>query len=239
MNAGVFDFCLQEARAALIGTTLAHTARWMSHPAAIWCAEHKAYQLQIARECGFLIPETVITNDPDVIRKAFAAFGKMMIVKPTHGGYVDYGHEQRAVYTSQVLEEHMSEAASASLSPAIYQRLIPKKSDLRVTVVGNEAFTAEIHSQRDPAASVDWRRTSDPNLPHSRFSLPEAIQSSVHALMAKLNLQFGAIDLIRTEDEKCVFLEVNPNGQWLWLDDMLDFDISSSIARWLAGEDKK
>jgi glutathione synthase/RimK-type ligase-like ATP-grasp enzyme len=53
--------------------------------------------------------------------------------------------------------------------------------------------------------------------------------------MESLHLTFGAIDMIQTPDGDYVFLEVNPSKQWLWLDDMLGFGISDTIAEWLAG----
>lgn len=54
------------------------------------------------------------------------------------------------------------------------------------------------------------------------------------AFMGALDLQFGCIDLVRTPAGEHVFLEVNPSGQWLWLDDQLNFGISREIASWLA-----
>ena len=52
--------------------------------------------------------------------------------------------------------------------------------------------------------------------------------------MVSLRLTFGAIDLIETPKGEYVFLEINPNGQWLWLDDMLDLGISAAVADWLS-----
>jgi glutathione synthase/RimK-type ligase-like ATP-grasp enzyme len=52
--------------------------------------------------------------------------------------------------------------------------------------------------------------------------------------MSSLKLTFGAIDLIETLDGNYVFLEVNPSGQWLWIDDKLSLGISDAIAHWLA-----
>src|SRR5712692_9449248 len=68
MDEGVATFCRQEARAAIIGSIVGRHARWMSHPAAVWEAEYKPYQLQVAASVGLNIPPTVITNDPSTIR---------------------------------------------------------------------------------------------------------------------------------------------------------------------------
>jgi glutathione synthase/RimK-type ligase-like ATP-grasp enzyme len=125
------------------------------------------------------------------------------------------------------------------LSPAIYQALVPKRFDLRVTIVGQRIFAAAIDSQSDPAAVVDWRHTDNPRLPHHSVSLPEHVADKLLRLMDSFRLTFGAIDMIHTPDDDYVFLEVNPSGQWLWLDDMLEFGISNAVAEWLAGTESQ
>lgn len=237
MSPGVHEFCIRESRAALVGTLLAQSTRIMSPPANIWAAEHKIHQLTTAKAAGLDIPATVITNDPDEIRRAFSLFAGNMIIKPVRTGFVDCDGEQRAIYTSRVLESHMSQVESARLSPAIVQPLIDKRCDVRVTAVGTKLFVAEIDSQGDPAAAVDWRRTENPNLPHRRATLPEGVENSIRRLLNNLGLVFGALDLVRTPDDRYVFLEVNPNGQWVWMDDMLDLGISAAVAAWLLGDE--
>lgn len=235
MDAGIYDFCLQETRSALLGSLMNLSAHWMSHPAAVWQAEYKPHQLSVAKSIGLSIPRTLVTNDPAAIRAAFEQFHSM-VVKPVRSGYLIQEGRDFSIFTSRVLEEHLTEVASAHLSPAIYQELIPKKFDLRVTVVGQRLFTAAIDSQTDPEAEIDWRQTKNPNLPHYPGSLPEHVSASLIELMASLRLAFGAIDMIQTPDGEFVFLEVNPSGQWLWIDEKLSFGISDAIAAWLAGE---
>lgn len=233
MEDGVYEFCLRENRATMLGGILGLRARWMSHPAAVWQSENKPYQLALAQELGLRIPRTVITNDVEAIRSAAANFGRM-VVKPARTGHVVYDGAERAIFTSELLPEQLGDLIGAELSPAIYQELVPKRFDIRVTIVGGQLFAAAIDSQSDPAALVDWRHTNNPSLPHSRKSLPENVQRNLLQLMERLQLTFAAIDLVETPDGEFVFLEVNPNGQWLWLDDMLDLGISNSVAAWLA-----
>lgn len=237
MNPGVYDFCLRESRSALLGTLLSLSRRVMSPPERVWAAEHKLFQLATAKSVGLRIPETVVTNDAERIRTAFHHFNGQMIAKPVRTGYVDYGFEQHAIYTSQVLEEHIEDLAGAHLSPSIFQPLIPKQSDVRATFVGDSLFVAEIDSQSDPAAIVDWRKTENPALPHQVAALPPLVEERSRVLMQQLGLVFGALDFIRTPEGEWVFLEVNPNGQWLWLDDMLNLGITEAITSWLTQVD--
>ncbi|MEJ2669125.1 MAG: MvdD family ATP-grasp ribosomal peptide maturase, partial [Gammaproteobacteria bacterium] len=53
--------------------------------------------------------------------------------------------------------------------------------------------------------------------------------------MDLLGLNFGCIDMILTPDDEFVFLEVNPNGQWLWVEHSLGCNISGAIADKLIG----
>jgi glutathione synthase/RimK-type ligase-like ATP-grasp enzyme len=234
MDGGIYAFCLQENRAALLGSVMNRNVRWMSHPAAVWQAEYKPFQLSLAADLGFSIPRTVVTNDPAAIRAAFADFGSM-VIKPTRTGHLTHKGQEFAIFTSRVLEEHLDQLDNARLSPAIYQPLVPKRFDLRITIVGQQIFAAAIDSQSVPTAVIDWRQTSNPRLPHHPVHLPEALMSLLLRLMDSLRLTYAAIDMIQTPDGEYVFLEVNPNGQWLWLDDMLEFGISSAVAEWLAG----
>jgi glutathione synthase/RimK-type ligase-like ATP-grasp enzyme len=233
MDPGIYDFCVRETRALITGAVIGCEARWMSHPTNLWQAEHKPYQLVLAKEMGLHIPRTVITNDPTLILESFNTFGGM-VVKAVRSGHLVSGGTDFAIYTSQVLKEHLTELQQAKLSPAIYQELITKKFDVRVTVVGDQIFVAHIDSQTDAAAAVDWRKTDNPALPHYRAVLPDAIKERVFRMVAKCGLTFAAIDFVLTPSNDYVFLELNPSGQWLWLDDQLELGISDAVARWLS-----
>jgi glutathione synthase/RimK-type ligase-like ATP-grasp enzyme len=237
MDAGVYDFCLRESRAALLGTLLGAlpaNARWLSQPTAVWVAEHKLFQLAIARDCGLTIPDTIVTNEAADARAAFARFGGRMIAKPVRTGYVEVDRIPHAIFTSEVSSWDLEDMQGADLSPVIYQPLVEKRCDIRVTVVGDRVFVAEIDSQSDPSALVDWRRTDDPHLPHRRGALPADVERQVRHFMRRIGLEYGALDFVATPEGELIFLEVNPNGQWLWLDDQLAFGITNAIADWLA-----
>ncbi len=234
MHPDVHDYCAREAKDFLIGATLLSCSRKMSHPENVWRAEHKLYQLTEAKCCGLAIPDTVVTNVPDDIRDAYRAFSGKMIAKPVRSGYVPVDGDEKVIYTSVVPPGHLEDLADATLSPTIFQRLLPKKADIRVTVVGTQIFSVAIDSQTDPAASIDWRRTQDPDLPHDIINLPRELEGKILRLTKRLGLEFGALDFVLTPQGEFVFLEINPSGQWLWLDDKLDLGISGAIAAWLS-----
>lgn len=233
MDPGVHDFCVREARSALIGGLIGHQARWMSPPAAIWEAEFKPYQLRVATDLGLSVPRTLISNRPDSVR-AFCDGHAGVIAKPVRSGHVVRDGIECAVFTTKLEKDDLHDRADIQLCPTIYQELVPKKFDIRVTIVGSRVFAAAIDSQSDPSALIDWRKTTNPNLPHFPIDLPASLTAKLLELTSRLSLSYGAVDLVLTPDGRYVFLEINPNGQWLWLDDILDLGISRAVAEWLS-----
>jgi glutathione synthase/RimK-type ligase-like ATP-grasp enzyme len=204
----------------------------MSLPSAVQRAESKILQLQIASTVGFACPETLISNDPTEIRAFFRWEHQRVVAKPLRLGYFNYGDSQSAVYTTALATSDLADDDALTAAPVIYQQHVEKQCDIRVTVIGSRIFAAAIHSQTEASARIDWRR-SEVDLAHTIHDLPEEIAQACIRLVEKLHLKFGAIDLILTPEGRYYFLEINPNGQWLWLEDKLGFMITDAIASWL------
>ena len=134
------------------------------------------------------------------------------------------------IYTHRVEEEHLQNLEGVRHVPCMFQERVEKKFELRITVVGKQIFTAEIHSQLSPRTRDDWRRYDLQNTPHRVHDLPPAIAESCFNLLSHYQLNFGAIDMIVTPDDRYVFLELNPNGQWLWIEHLTHMPITAAIA---------
>jgi glutathione synthase/RimK-type ligase-like ATP-grasp enzyme len=232
------EYCLRESEWFLKGalysrTSLARPVEWMSHPAKIQMAESKIYQLSVARSLGLTVPDTLISNDPKRVRSFFKEKGGEVVAKPLRLGYFDYGDRQTGVFTSRVAPDDLEEDTPLGMAPVIYQELLPKLFDIRVTVVGRRVFAAAIDSQSEPTAALDWRRTENKDLPHYAHDLPAQVRDACLNYTAALGLSFGAIDFVLTPRNEYVFLEVNPNGQWVWIEEKLGFPITEAIATWL------
>ena len=232
LPSGVQDFCERETRAFLEGVLLAlPTQRWLSSPSAIWNAEHKPYQLATASRLGFAVPDTTIANDESMVRQ-FAS-GRTVVAKAVSAGYIVEPNGGRAIFTSAVHSDDLLDLSGLKLAPVIFQQRIEKVSDIRVTVVGDDVFSTEILSQERASSEVDWRATDDPGLEHRNHELPPSVTALCRKLLTQMGLDFGAIDLALCSDGTYVFFEINPNGEWLWLEDIVGLPISDSIARWL------
>lgn len=111
----------------------------------------------------------------------------------------------------------------------ITQEEIKKQYDVRVTVVGSQLFATAILSQEHEETTVDWRKGSRPDLQHERIDLPREVEEKCFALMKRLNLRYGAIDLVCDLQGKLWFLEINPNGQWAWIENLTGYPIAAAI----------
>lgn len=201
--------------------------RWLNSPNVIALAENKIYQLTLARTLGFLIPDTLVTNDPHAARE-FANKGQI-IGKPLRNAVLKGQTPDRVVFTARVSINEQTNPFEIRACPMILQREILKKFDVRATVVGDQVFAVTIDSQNDPATVVDWRRTSKPDLAHAIYHLPEKVTAQCIALTRKLGLRFGAIDFVLDQDEQLWFLEINPNGQWGWIETRTGHPIAAAI----------
>lgn len=232
LEAGVRDFCERETRAFLEGIlTALPVERWMSLRQAITQAERKPYQLAMAARLGLTIPDTIITNDQsDVLN---IAKHHKLIAKAVSSGYISYPDGNRAIFTNALSSEDLDNLDGLTLAPVTFQELVDKISDIRVTIIGDEVFAAEIISQGRESSRIDWRATDDPQLPHRKHELPSEIANRCRELVSRLGLAFGALDFALKPDGTYVFFEINPNGEWVWLEDRLGFPISDRIAEWL------
>jgi len=210
-------FVEEEADAALLGILSTLSCLWVSRPEHIRAAELKPFQLKVAAEIGLEIPPTLITNDPEQALRFFELHAGDVIYKVLRRGRVDSPEGTKWIFTSPVGRQDVPSFGRVAATPCLFQRRIEKRSDIRATVIGQEIFAVEIHSQEHPDSKLDWRRVDAHYLRHTPYQLPLDVAAKCIELVRSLHLEFAAIDLIRTEVNRHVFIEINPNGQWAWI----------------------
>jgi glutathione synthase/RimK-type ligase-like ATP-grasp enzyme len=133
--------------------------------------------------------------------------------------------------TAEALQRHVGKVRSA---PCQFQEYVEKKHELRVTIIGDRIFAAEIDSQAQERTRFDWRHYDVP-MRLRAGQLPSDVAERCFAFVRSYGLNFGAIDLIHTPDGRYVFLENNPNGQWLFVEDGVpEFKMTHALADCLA-----
>lgn len=196
---------------------------WLNNVYRIREAENKIYQLILAKNIGFNTPETVISNNFSTIEKVVEKYKYNNIIKSIKNGYID---DNKVIFTSLIDNNIIKN--QISMFPNFIQNNIEKSCDIRCTVIGNDVFSAEILSQNEISGKIDWRRSKH-ILEHKKHKLPIDIELKCIELTKKLKLNYSAIDLVLDKNGKYVFLEVNPNGQWAWIENILKFPISKKI----------
>jgi glutathione synthase/RimK-type ligase-like ATP-grasp enzyme len=243
LDASEREFAFNEIRAGLQGLyNVLELAYWISPLEHIRAASNKPAQLRLASRLGMTVPRTIFTNDAALAREFIESVGGRVIYKPVGDRYLSTRTgpwEPPAVVAeifTTLLDAAVVEAGLARLPfcPALFQELIEKEVDLRVTVVGQQVFAAAIHSQARADTAVDWRRGDPYAMPHRVHELPPAVAQHCRAIVQALGLQFGAIDMIKDRSGRYVFLEINPNGHYGWIEDLTGLGISKAIAEQLA-----
>jgi hypothetical protein len=200
---------------------------WVSHPLALRRAEVKALQLVEASRAGLKIPHTLISNDPEWATPFVEALGDAdCAVKPLLAvGVTDEEGGFRMPLTAMLPRGHSLE--SVAHAPTILQPYVEKAFELRCVVIGERIFAAKMDTQADEKSRID-SRGGEPD--HEIFELPDEVEASLQGLMGSFGLNFASLDMIVTPDGEFVFLELNPNGQWLWLEYELGLPLVAGMA---------
>jgi len=197
---------------------------WVNHPIANELMENKLRQLKLAAEIGFLIPDTLVTNDAKEVRSWLNQLNGQAICKALYAPLIEEPAEDRFIFTSllESLPDDFDE--SLRVAPAIFQRAILPKIDYRVTVVGSRVLAVRVETSD---RALDWRTVKD-DVRFTLCDLPVTVQDRCRQYVNSSGLIFGAIDLVESEGD-FYFLEINPNGEWGWLERPYGVPISAAL----------
>jgi glutathione synthase/RimK-type ligase-like ATP-grasp enzyme len=225
------SFTYTECHEAVAGLWASLDLTWVNPPGLDEMAHHKPYQLAVATEVGLPIPRTVITNDPAEARRFADELGPGRTVYKTFLASEDHWRETRLLHVGE-----LAMLDRVRLAPVIFQELVPALADVRVTVLGQRLFATSI-SASPGGYELDYRM----DLAGASFApteVPVETQEGIHALMQRLGLVYGAVDLRRTHDGEHIFLEINPAGEWLFVEERTGQPITEAMAELLIELDR-
>ncbi|MCB9759078.1 MAG: MvdD family ATP-grasp ribosomal peptide maturase [Alphaproteobacteria bacterium] len=228
--------CRLEADAALQGILASLPCVHVDDPFAVARAENKPWQLEMARRAGLEVPVTFNSNTPDAVRRWVRSTGPV-ITKMLAAIDVPTDDGEGVVGTSALTEADLEDLDGLSLAPGTFQGRIEKDLEVRAAVVGDRVLAAGVDSQQLPEAQVDWRKGSETLMPLFRaVALPEGVQRALVRLNRSMGLNYGGADLIRTPEGRWVFLEINPGGEWRWVQEAAGLDVAGALAERLLTE---
>ncbi len=217
-------FAMTESATAFQGMWQASDCLWVNNVVRDAAAAHKPWQLSMAKQCGLTIPDTLMTTIPSRVRQFFDQHDGAIIYKP----FLQTFHSWRE--TRKLKREEFDQLDNVKLAPVIFQELVPGRADLRVTVIGETILPAAVDITK-MEYQLDVRLNQQA---YERHDLPAEIQKKLLELMRRLGLEYGAIDLRQKPDGDYVFFEVNPAGQFLFVEYACNLPISQILADHLA-----
>jgi glutathione synthase/RimK-type ligase-like ATP-grasp enzyme len=226
-----------ELSATVFGALRSLSCLWVNHPARGAECSFKLWQLEVARQVGLIVPESIITNSPARASDFFKRCGGEVIYKLIGEGTnfcLPKYEAQYGIATTPFTREDLEHLKQVSLAPHFFQRCIRKQYDIRVTAIGKKLFPVKIDSQ-DGKGTVDWRRDYSVNMEPT--TLPDDVQASCLSLLKQLGLNYGAIDLCLDDNGDYVFFEINSGGQFLWMEERIEgLPLSLELAKLLIGD---
>jgi len=230
------EFAVEQARSTLRTLYALIGDRWLSHPDAMRTAANKVQQMSRAAAAGLAVPDTLISNDSDRVvgfhdgnaRQGLQTAIKSLWVRKS----VSYDGGLRVPLTTVWPEKlDPAQAATIGLAPAVFQENVPKQQEIRAVVIGGQVFAASVNSQAIPAARHDVRAVMTAT--YEPYDLPADIRTALLEVVRGFGLRFCSADLVLTPDGRHVFLDLNPNGQWLWLETEAGLPLSAAMAELL------
>lgn len=227
-NRGLDEYVKKELETVLWGMYFAMgDALWINDPVKNRVASNKILQIKVAGEMGFSVPRTLITNDPQRVGDYFPDSSSLALKSISTASLYDTGRRDYVpLFTRRVSRDYVFGNADAVRNYGVFlQEFIEKEYDIRVVVLGREVFAFAIHSAEKEETKEDFRTLNPIQLKHEFIRLPSDVEDRVRRFVERFGLVFSSMDLLLSRDGKYYFIENNPNGQWLWLQDMTGVDL--------------
>lgn len=225
---GIRHFVASEVGSFLEGLWNTTTSFWVNRPSKVRCGENKLIQLQIARSLNLAIPETLVTNDPVLVRK-FASGRKSVIAKSLAVGVLEHAGSRWSICSQDLLEDELLDDHSIQAAPIIIQERVKKLAEVRVTIVGGRLFSTKIILEGGGNDVPDWHEVNDSLVKYERHKIPPALSAICLQMVRTLGLVYSALDFILTPTGEYVFLEINPSGQWGWIEQETEYSITDEL----------
>lgn len=203
---------------------------WINDPQNTFNAENRLNQLIVAQRIGFNIPETSITNAPVAGKSFFNRYRNSTIIKVLHHHEINLGHLSYRFLTNKIERSHLSKLDELVYAPVIFQKKVEINSEIRVTLIDNKTFSCLISSNMNKDKKYsDIHKIKEKQLKFTEINLEKRIEKLCLKLNKELGLLVSSIDFILDKKGEIYFLEVNPIGDWNWLEKHTELPITKSI----------
>jgi len=195
-----------------------------SLPASIF-ARNKYAQLNRARSFGLRTPPFVVSRDQAELRGF--AYGRRCITKAMSRGYARTEEKQITSYTWEVRDSDIQDSALAC--PIILQELIEPKYMWRMIFTFGE-FSCIRLSGEELLHETDSRLIED-QLDGELANPPAYFVRQMHSFVDSFGINYCSSDVIEAADGTLYFLDLNPDGQFGFYQDLVGVSISDKIIK--------
>lgn len=202
---------------------------WINSIDATHRTNNRVKQLTYAKQSGFNIPSTLITNNPETARAFYQEHKGDIIIKVLHHHDIELNNKVYSIYTHRVTNQDLIKFEDLIHAPSILQQRIHNSSELRVTVVKDKVFSVQLRSEASSAGCHDMHRIPLSRLQKSSVQLGEDFEQRCIKLVESFGLDYAAIDFVTDDDGNLFFLEVNPTGSWLWIERETKLPITRAV----------
>ena len=202
---------------------------WINSADATSKSNNRLQQLIRAKQLGFNVPSTLITNDPDKARRFYQEHNQDIIVKVLHHHDVEVNNKIYSIHSHIVDNKDLSRFEDLIYSPCILQERIHFHSELRVTVVKDKVFSVQLDSNASSTNYDDIHRIPLSRLKKTPVQLEKDFEQRCIQLIDSFGLDYGAIDFVIDKNGRTYFLEVNPTGGWLWIEHGTGLPITRAV----------
>jgi glutathione synthase/RimK-type ligase-like ATP-grasp enzyme len=204
---------------------------WLNHPKKLWVASNKLEQLIAAKTIGFHVPDTLISYSSEPIRSFFEQHNNRVIGKAVRHGFINDGNRFLLAGTQQLTKDFVDRIDEFAKIPMIFQENIDKVEDIRAIVIGDKVFATRIMIKKPSYDTIDWRvaEIAGANLIHERMSLPPHIEQKCQSIVQHFGLKYSSMDIVKDRQGRFIFLELNPNGQWGWIEQLVGYPVRDQI----------
>lgn len=231
LDEAVIRYTREQWHAIIDGILCIPNVLWINHPRVNDIMECKIVQLQRAVDMGFRIPQTCVTSSKERAEKFIQSCGGYAVAKSLYSSLIEYPDRDFFIFTTVVESIKDIPSSEIGIAPMIFQEYLEEKIDYRVTVVGEKVHTVRIESRLEDCHIIDWRAQKD-GLKFNPSELPEDVQKRCIDYVKECGLVFGAIDMVLYRDD-FYFLEINPNGEWGWLQTGARLPIAEALTDYL------
>ena len=205
--------------------------QWINDSKNTFDAENRLYQLLVAQKVGFKIPDTSITNIPSLGTKFFNEHSKKIVAKVLHHHEIIHKEYSYRFPTSVITADYLSQSNGLMYAPVILQERIAIREEIRITVVNRKVFAIRIKTNKYKREYSDLHKIEERFLNFEKFKIEKNIEKMCTNLNKELGLLVSSIDLLIDSKGEIYFLEVNPIGDWNWLEKHIDVPITDSVSR--------